>query len=121
MLLAHSHPHLPINLKAPALMSPRTYFDPDLGSCGIPNSGDDDVVALAPSFMANPANPNTNPKCFKKIRIHGVGGGETVEATVVDTCIGCTPDDIDVSLSVWDKAAPQGDGRVHNIEWEPLF
>lgn len=69
-------------------------------------------------MMANGANPNANPMCFKKIRIQGLAGGQTTMATVVDTCMGCAPDSIDVSWSVRRKVAPQGNGRVHGVVWD---
>ncbi len=36
---------------------------------------------------------------------------------VVDTCMGCKEQDIDISPSLFSKVAPSGDGRVHGIEW----
>ena len=51
--------------------------------------------------MANGGNPNTNPKCGSQISIHNPTSGQTVQATVVDTCEGCAMYDIDVSGSVF--------------------
>lgn len=36
---------------------------------------------------------------------------------IVDTCWGCGEQDIDVSDSLFYAVAPDGDGRVHGIEW----
>ncbi|KAL6722177.1 hypothetical protein ACLMJK_001284 [Lecanora helva] len=36
---------------------------------------------------------------------------------VVDTCMGCAFEDIDVTDALFSKVAPNGDGRVHGIEW----
>lgn len=51
--------------------------------------------------MANGGNPNANPKCGSQISIRNPTSGQTVQATVVDTCVGCAMYDIDVSLSVF--------------------
>lgn len=51
--------------------------------------------------MANGGNPNSNPKCGSQISIRSPRSGQTVQATVVDTCVGCAMYDIDVSLSVF--------------------
>lgn len=53
--------------------------------------------------MANGGNPNTNPKCGSQISIHSPASGQTVQATVVDTCVGCAMHDVDVSESLFLK------------------
>ena len=35
----------------------------------------------------------------------------------MDTCMGCKPEDIDVSPALFKMVAPNGDGRVHGIAW----
>ena len=55
--------------------------------------------------MANGANPNNNPKCGSKISIRSPTSGQTIQATVVDTCEGCGMYDIDVSDSLFTKVA----------------
>ena len=55
--------------------------------------------------MANGANPNNNPKCGSKISIQSPASGQTVQATVVDTCEACGMYDIDVSDSLFTKVA----------------
>ena len=68
-------------------------------------------------MMANPANPNSNPKCGTKISIYNPSTGQTTWATVVDTCVGCEEYDIDLTLALFNQIAPDGNGRVHGIEW----
>ena len=55
--------------------------------------------------MANGANPNNNPKCGSKISIQSPASGQTIPATVVDTCEGCAMYDIDVSDSLFTTVA----------------
>ena len=55
--------------------------------------------------------------CFTKIGIWNPDGRRKVEATVVDTCMGCKAEDIDVSPALFKAVAPNGDGRVHGIAW----
>ncbi|KAI4212271.1 MAG: hypothetical protein LQ351_004984 [Letrouitia transgressa] len=94
-----------------------THYTPGLGSCGYTNGPQDFVVALSVSMMANPPNPNNNPKCGTYIDIFNEAKGTHQRAMIVDTCWGCGEQDIDVSDSLFYAVAPDGDGRVHGIEW----
>lgn len=67
--------------------------------------------------MANGGNPNTNPKCGSQISIYSPTSGQTVQATVVDTCVGCGMYDVDVSESVFATlAGGLSAGRVP-VDW----
>ncbi|TKA65140.1 hypothetical protein B0A49_11154 [Cryomyces minteri] len=92
-----------------------THYDVGLGSCGWTSTADEAVVAIPHVMMANPANPNLNPKCGKYITISYAGA--THQAKIVDTCGGCDNAAIDLSNSLFTAVAPNGDGRVHGIEW----
>lgn len=102
-----------------------TYYDPELGACGIKSSSSQNVVAVAHAVFdaaQTGSDPNQNPLCGRKIRAKRVkeGSGErSVDLTVVDRCVGCQPTDIDVSLSVFDKLADQDLGRV-DVQWNWL-
>ncbi|KAL8672923.1 MAG: hypothetical protein Q9168_002629 [Polycauliona sp. 1 TL-2023] len=63
-------------------------------------------------------NGNKNPRCGSKIAIRNVETGAAIEATVIDTCMGCNFGSIDVNEELFNKVAPLGNGRVHNVEWE---
>ena len=89
-------------------------------SCGSTIQNGDAVVALSVPVMNNPANPNNNPICNKQISIHNPTTGTDTIATVVDTCQGCAFGNIDVMEDLFYKIAPNGDGRVHGIEWTPI-
>jgi len=85
------------------------------GSCGWTNGNNEDVVALDYRIMNNGANPNNNPLCGHMIKISY--NGNTNYAKIVDTCMGCVPGGIDVSQELFNKIAPNGNGRVHGVEW----
>ncbi|KAL8995129.1 MAG: hypothetical protein Q9169_005072 [Polycauliona sp. 2 TL-2023] len=106
-------------LAADAYKGDMTYYEPGLGSCGHndPPSAKRDVVALSREIMNNPANPNLNPKCGSKINIYNPSTKKRHTATIVDTCWGCKKEDIDVNVELFNKVAPNGDGRVHGIMW----
>lgn len=91
------------------------------GSCGIGWDGIEDVVALSKEIMHVHefvgGNPNDNPRCRKYINIWNEETQQAHRAKVIDTCWGCAPQDIDVSEGLFYKVAPNGDGRVHGIDW----
>lgn len=67
--------------------------------------------------MANGGNPNDNTKCGSQISIYHPASGQTVQATVVDTCTGCAMHDIDVSVSLFTTlAGGLSAGRVA-VDW----
>merc|ERR1712039_764814 len=92
-----------------------THYSPGLGSCGWTSSSSDAIVAIAHGIMDNGANPNNNPLCGQYITISYQGS--THQAKVVDTCPGCEDAAIDLSPSLFEAVAPNGDGRVHGVEW----
>ena len=115
-----SHLVLTALLLIPAVLSYTgdiTYYSPGLGSCGRQNTDADAVVALSVPMMKNSANPNTNPKCGATVTIFNPTTGRTHRVTVVNTCQVYAMHDLDLSLSLFRKVAPRGDGRVHGIRW----
>lgn len=79
-----------------------TYYDLGLGACGIDSSGEDDssnVVALSHLLMGTQSNGN--PMCGQTITITNTNTGKSAKAVVKDKCMGCEPEDIDVSKKVY--------------------
>lgn len=94
-----------------------TYYDVSvgLGSCGWQGTNSQDLVAIAADIMNNGANPNANPNCGKTINIYY--NGQTHQGTVYDTCPDCDGGSIDLTQELFQKVAPNGDGRVHGVSW----
>ncbi|EQL31154.1 hypothetical protein RJZ56_006457 [Blastomyces dermatitidis] len=94
-----------------------TYYDPGLGACGIESAAGEPVCAVSQYLydaVAVGTNPNANPLCGKRVRLRRAG--RSVDVTVVDRCVGCQPNDIDVSLSVFTQLALEEQGRV-DVQW----
>ncbi|KAK4553707.1 hypothetical protein LTR86_009205 [Recurvomyces mirabilis] len=91
-----------------------TWYDVGVGSCGNISSSSEHIVALSPAHMGSVPNPNLNPICGSTITIEFEG--QSVQATVLDTCPSCEANAIDCSSSVFKAVAPNGDGRVV-VDW----
>ncbi|KAA8575140.1 hypothetical protein EYC84_004347 [Monilinia fructicola] len=96
-----------------------TYYAPALGACGIESSSTESICAVSHIIFdaaSTSSNPNANPLCGKKIRItrrkESGSGNSTVDVTVVDRCVGCKAEDLDLSLTVFKKLAQEAEGRV---------
>lgn len=87
-----------------------TYYAPGLGSCGTTSTESDPVVALAPEQYT----AGGDGICGKTITINY--NGKTATAKVLDKCMGCSADSIDVSPSVFSQLANQAQGRVQ-VTW----
>lgn len=108
-----------------------THFNPSmgLGACGYKDwnaktiwQDTDYVVAVSANIMGSFSNGGTpdsvNELCKRSVHIKAQDGGQDVVARVVDKCPTCPGNfDLDLSPVVFDKVAPNGDGRVHNVEW----
>ncbi|RAL68142.1 hypothetical protein DID88_008854 [Monilinia fructigena] len=96
-----------------------TYYAPALGACGITSSSTESICAVSHIIFdaaSTGSNPNANPLCGKKIRItrqkESGSGNNTVDVTVVDRCVGCKAEDLDLSLTVFKRLAQEAEGRV---------
>lgn len=90
-----------------------TFYDPNggYGSCGTNIANGDDVVALPFGMMDSiSTKSNGHPWCGKKVAIYY--GGKTYYATVQDKCMGCKPNDIDMTSGLFKKVCGDSvDGR----------
>lgn len=86
-----------------------------LGACGwTVNTGSDMQIALPHGLMGSQSNGN--PYCGRSVTIQAPGG-QPVQATVGDKCMGCEGDSIDLTNVLFSAVAPSGDGRVHGVSW----
>ncbi|PWW78739.1 plant expansin-like protein, partial [Tuber magnatum] len=95
-----------------------TFYDPALGSCGIVSSSSDPVCAISHLLMdaKKTADPNKNPLCGSTILV-SYNGGKQVPVKIVDRCVGCAQDDLDLSPSAFEAmGADKNAGRV-KIAW----
>ena len=72
------------------------------------------IVALPYALMGTQSNGN--PYCGRTVNIMGTDGSVHT-GTVADKCMGCTGNSIDLTPALWNVVAPNGDGRVHDIQW----
>ena len=74
------------------------------------------IVALAADVMEQwTGNPNLNPNCGKSITISH--NGKTAQATIEDTCPGCSGNSLDLTPSLFEVFADLSVGRVSGVEW----
>jgi len=94
-----------------------TFYTLGTVSCGQTYSDSDAVVALSTDVMKKyqDANPNNNSLCGKTI--HLTLGGKTITGTVVDTCMGCAANNVDLSPSLFSQLADFSLGRVAGVTW----
>ncbi|RDW68249.1 hypothetical protein BP5796_08906 [Coleophoma crateriformis] len=112
--------NLPLPSNTATFTGDLTYYAPGLGACGITSSSTDAICAVShiifDAAQGSSSNPNANPLCGKKIRItrynEAVNAERSVDVTVVDRCVGCVADDLDLSLSMFTQLADEGLGRV---------
>ncbi|PVH80606.1 hypothetical protein DL98DRAFT_370557, partial [Cadophora sp. DSE1049] len=90
-----------------------TYYEAGLGACGETTDGSvDKVIALPVGLMG--AQSNGNPYCGKTVTIKK--GSKTTTATVVDKCMGCEGNSIDLSNAAFLELAEFDVGRT-TAEW----
>jgi opacity protein-like surface antigen len=90
------------------------------GACGTALYDTDMVVALSidtwgASTYDVMTGAATNPWCNQKITIEY--NGNTVEATIMDMCPGCSGKDIDLSLAVWKKLTGLDEKTRLQADW----
>ncbi|MEU1301506.1 RlpA-like double-psi beta-barrel domain-containing protein [Streptomyces shenzhenensis] len=93
-----------------------TWYNTGLGACGWWNNDSELVAAVAPEVYGNLPNPNNAPICGKTLRIQGPRG--SVEVRVVDKCMSCKKDDVDLSPAAFSKINDVNIGRFRSTWWQ---
>ncbi|KAI9643119.1 hypothetical protein NHQ30_008854 [Ciborinia camelliae] len=88
-----------------------TYYDAGLGACGL-NTDGNSVQGVALPFGLMGTLSNDNPYCGKTITITCIATGKTTTATVVDKCMGCVGDSIDLTKLAFDQLEDEAVGRT---------
>lgn len=93
-----------------------TYYTAGMGACGTVNDGNvERVVALPHGLMGTQSNGN--PYCGQTITIRCAATGKHTTATVVDKCMGCVGDSIDLSNAAFLELDSLGVGRTTADWW----
>ncbi|ESZ91414.1 plant expansin-like protein [Sclerotinia borealis F-4128] len=88
-----------------------TFYQAGLGACGITTDGSTFAgVALPVGLMGSLSN--SNPYCGKTITITCTSTGKTTQATVIDKCMGCLGNSIDLTNFAFDQLADEAVGRT---------
>lgn len=66
--------------------------------------------------MKNPANPNLNVLCNRRIKVTNPANGKSVTVKIVDTCPPCSSGDVDLSPKAFAAIADMSLGRIP-IKW----
>lgn len=91
-----------------------TFYDAGLGSCGWTTDGSSEYV-VALSHLLIGEKSNDNPYCGRMIEV--TRGGKSVKAKVVDKCMGCAHDNVDLSRVAFNELAHEDEGRVPGCSW----
>ncbi|TFY79779.1 hypothetical protein EWM64_g4227 [Hericium alpestre] len=96
-----------------------TFYVPGIGACGKTNAPTDMIAAVSgglfDTFPGAGANPNTNPTCTKQAKV--IFKGKSVTVGIVDRCVACNQNDLDLSPSAFSQLADQSLGRI-DMTWE---
>ncbi|KAL8854748.1 MAG: hypothetical protein Q9221_000531 [Calogaya cf. arnoldii] len=92
-----------------------TFYDTGLGACGTVDDGlNENVFALAHGMMGEQSNGN--PFCGRKAEV--TLDGKTVVGKLVDKCMGCVGQDIDLSHKMFQALAHEDRGRIPGVSWK---
>lgn len=86
-----------------------TWFHPGLGACGGHNGENDFIIAISHLIWDGGSH------CGDTVTISY--RGQTVQATVVDECMGCDPNHIDLSPGLLHHIAGPGTDQVTDAVW----
>lgn len=111
----------------PYVRDPDIPVNYQLGNCGAQSQDSDFIVALSTAEYNNGAHCwqhikvscRSQPSCNKNSLIHlgYLDGGKTIDATVVDSCPGCSQYSIDLSPGAFQALASLDAGRIPVTWW----
>ncbi|OQV15016.1 hypothetical protein BV898_10776 [Hypsibius exemplaris] len=92
-----------------------TYYNVGMGACGRVNSDSELVAAVSTTVYGRYANPNNAAICGQCALVQH-GHRKRVKVTIVDKCMGCKSDDIDLSPTAFAQLADHALGRIP-VSW----
>jgi hypothetical protein len=93
-----------------------TFYEAGLGACGLTTNGTLERVVALPHDLMGPLS-NSNPYCGMTITIKCPSTGKTTTATVVDKCMGCYGQAIDLSNAAFLELNDLAVGRSTATWW----
>jgi hypothetical protein len=91
-----------------------TFYEAGQGACGWINNGyTEDVFALGAGMMGEQSNGN--PYCGRSATVYV--GDKSVKVKLVDKCMDCKGQSIDLSYHAIDQIMNRDIGRMHDIKW----
>ena len=99
-----------------------TYYTPAAdasnSACNIAAQPGEPIVAIS-YLKFGSGNPNSDPLCGSYISIYNPSNGQTLNnVKVVDKCMGCKAEDIDVNVELFGMLGlDSGRGRVSGMDW----
>ncbi|KAF9254025.1 barwin-like endoglucanase [Marasmius fiardii PR-910] len=102
---------------------PATLYNPGLGACGLANTANQLVAAVAATVFDNfpgatSGNPTNNPICGRQAIV--TYGSRSVTVTIIDRCPGCGSAGIELSPAAFQMLAPPlqpEPGRLPGTQW----
>ncbi|KAB5588833.1 putative effector protein [Ceratobasidium theobromae] len=98
-----------------------TWYNPseDIGACGEKHNDNELVAAIGHTLykdMMVDGNPNHGKACGKTAKV--TWKGKSVNVKIVDMCMACGYNDIDLSPAAFRKLAPQSVGKLTGTSWK---
>ncbi|KAK5996717.1 hypothetical protein PT974_02057 [Cladobotryum mycophilum] len=88
-----------------------SYFYPGLGACGQWSGNNDYIVAVGAGLF------DRERPCGRRLRVYGPNG-RSADVTVVDRCVGCGENDLDLSPAGFQAAIGSLDIGRTNASWD---
>lgn len=94
-----------------------------MGGDGLPNCGAAVGSTVSYSVLLHAsyhAKSNLQSQCHIPLTatVTNPANGKSVIVQIVDRCVGCAVDDIDMTITAFKAIADEADGRVSGIEWK---
>ncbi|KAF8598164.1 barwin-like endoglucanase [Ceratobasidium sp. AG-I] len=94
-----------------------TYYSPSQGrgACGWNNKDSEHVVAISKALWDETFHGGASSKCGETAVVSW--HGKSVSVRVVDLCVACGHDDLDLSPSAFEQLADKDVGQLNGVSW----
>jgi len=95
-----------------------THWDGGLSACGPVVDTNTQMRVSMPHLMMEAIDSTwPSPYCGRSVTVLNPTTGITVQATVMDKCMGCEGSSIDLTAALFNAVAPKCDGRCGGFQW----